>query len=168
MYINSKMVFYSQLHYYYYHLLPACRVFLFPYHQNKRTMQGEKELSHLLKNMNPTLNEGEYVFCTKKKMKEEYFNNVIMVFKEQEGITIILSKVEADRLHFEYSFIAKWITLNIHSSLAAVGLTAAFSKALTQENISCNVVAGYHHDHIFVDKKDAQKAMTVLNKFSRD
>jgi hypothetical protein len=49
-----------------------------------------------------------------------------------------------------------------------VGLTAAFSKALTEEDISCNVVAGYFHDHIFVDKKDAQKALAVLNKFSTD
>ena len=131
-------------------------------------MQGEKELGHLLKNMKPTLNEGDYVFCTKTKMNEVDFNNVIMVFKEREGSTFILKQEEADRLQFEYSFIAKWITLAVHSSLAAVGLTAAFSKALAQENISCNVVAGYFHDHIFVDKKDAQKALAVLNKLSTD
>ena len=131
-------------------------------------MQGEKELGHLLKNMKPTLNEGDYVFCTRKNMNEVDFNNVIMVFREQEGITFILKQEEADRLQFEYSFMAKWITLTVHSSLAAVGLTASFSKALAQENISCNVVAGYFHDHIFVDKKDAQKALAVLNNLSTD
>lgn len=131
-------------------------------------MQGEKELRTLLKNMKPILNEGDYVFCTRKDMKEVDFNNIIMAFKEQEGSTIILKQEEADRLHFEYSFIAKWITLTIHSSLAAVGLTAAFSKALTEENINCNVVAGYFHDHIFVDKEDAQKALAVLNGLSTD
>ena len=74
----------------------------------------------------------------------------------------------ADRMQLEYSFVAKWITLTVHSSLEAVGLTAAFSKALAEENISCNVVAGYFHDHIFINKKDAQKALIVLNKFSAE
>jgi uncharacterized protein len=130
-------------------------------------MPGEK-VGPLLKKLNPKLNEGDYVFCTRKDMKECNLNNIIMAFKEQEGVTIILTREEADRLQFEYSFIAKWITLTVHSSLATVGLTAAFSKALSEANISCNVVAGYFHDHIFVDKNDAQKAMTILSKFSRD
>ncbi len=131
-------------------------------------MPGEKELTALLKNMKPTLNEGDYVFCTGKDMKGCDFNNIVMSFRENEGFTIILKQEEADRLQFEYSFIAKWITLTVYSSLAAVGLTAAFSRALTEENISCNVVAGYFHDHIFVDKKDAEKALAILNKFSTD
>jgi len=131
-------------------------------------MPGEKELDKLLKQMKPTLNEGDYVFCTRKHIKGYEFNNIVMSFKEHEGITIILTQEEADRLQFEYSFIAKWITLAVNSSLEAVGLTAAFSKALSEEGISCNVVAAYFHDHIFVNKKDAQKAMTVLSKFSRD
>ncbi len=114
------------------------------------------------------LNEGDYVFCTRKDVKELDFNDIIFTFKEQEGITIVLKQEIADRLQFEYSFVTKWITLTVHSSLEAVGLTAAFSKALTDENISCNVVAGYFHDHIFVDKKDAQKALIVLNKFSEE
>ena len=116
--------------------------------------------------MKPALNEGDYVFCTRKDMKAFDFDDIIMAFKEEEGITIILEQQAADRLQFEYSFVAKWITLTVHSSLEAVGLTAAFSKALTEENISCNVVAGYFHDHIFVNKKDFQKALLVLNKFS--
>jgi hypothetical protein len=59
-----------------------------------------------------------------------------------------------------------WITLNIHSSLEAYGLTAAFSNALAEANVSCNVVAGVYHDHIFVPRNDADKAMTVLKKLS--
>jgi len=131
-------------------------------------MPGEKELDRLLKDMKPTLNEGDYVFCSRKDIKECDFGTILMSFKEHEGNTIIMTQEEADRLQFDYSFIAKWITLTVHSSLEAVGLTAAFSKALTEENLSCNVVAGYFHDHIFVDKKDAQKALAVLNKFSTD
>ena len=131
-------------------------------------MPGEKNLEILLKKMKPTLNEGDYVFCTKKDVKEIDFNDVIFTFKEQEGITIVLKKEIADRMQLDYSFVAKWITLTAHSSLEAVGLTAAFSKALTKENISCNVVAGYFHDHIFVDKKDAQKALIALNTLSTE
>ena len=72
----------------------------------------------------------------------------------------------ADSLKLEYSFVASWITLTVHSSLEAVGLTAAFSKALSQEGISCNVVAAFYHDHIFVGKNDADKAMEILNRFA--
>ena len=87
---------------------------------------------------------------------------VIMFFRENEGHTIILKKELAKRLQLEYSFIASWITLTVHSSLEAVGLTAAFSAALTEENISCNVVAAFYHDHIFVDKRDAEKAIRSI------
>mgnify|MGYP002393580319 CR=1 FL=1 len=83
-----------------------------------------------------------------------------------EGYTVIADKQLADRLNLDYNFIAAWITLTVHSSLQAVGLTAAFSRALADENISCNVMAGYFHDHIFVDERDADKALTVLKKLS--
>ncbi|MEO9662897.1 MAG: ACT domain-containing protein, partial [Maribacter dokdonensis] len=66
-----------------------------------------------------------------------------------------------------YEFIASWITLTVHSALDAVGLTAAVANALTKHNISCNVVAAFYHDHIFVSTKDATKAMSVLQEFSK-
>jgi hypothetical protein len=129
-------------------------------------MTGETNLDKLLKTMNPKLNEGEYVFCTVNELSQFSFSDIILFFKEEEGFTIVVEKKLADNLHLEYTFIASWITLTVHSSLEAVGLTAAFSKALADENISCNVVAGYFHDHIFVDRKDAEKAMMVLESFS--
>lgn len=129
-------------------------------------MPGEKDLSTLLKTMKPILNDGEYVFCTIKDLEQISQSEIISFFKEEEGITIILEKQVADKHQLDYSFIAAWITLKVHSALEAVGLTAAFSAALTKENISCNVVAGYYHDHIFVDKKDAAKALSVLKKLS--
>jgi hypothetical protein len=130
-------------------------------------MTGETNLDKLLKTMSPKLNEGEYVFCTVNEVGDLIFSDIILFFKEEEGFTIVVEKKLADSLHLKYTFIASWITLTVHSSLEAVGLTAAFSKALADENISCNVVAGYFHDHIFVDRKDAEKAMMVLERFSR-
>lgn len=136
---------------------------LFP---TTQLMTGEKDLDKLLRTMKPTLNVGDYVFFTTKDIKQIDFNDIVLVFKEQEGMTIILRKEAADKLQLDYAFVASWITLTVHSSLEAVGPTAAFSKALTDENISCNVVSGYFHDHVFVSKKDVEKAVSVLNRFS--
>jgi uncharacterized protein len=130
------------------------------------TLAGEQDLDTLLKTMKPQLNEGGFVFCTVNEITHLNPADIILSFKEQEGITIIISKVLADKLQLGYSFVTAWITLTVHSSLEAVGLTAAFSKALADNGISCNVVAAYYHDHIFVDKKDAEKAMDILNWFS--
>lgn len=130
-------------------------------------MTGETNLSTLLKTLQPKLNSGEYVFCNIKKSNSIDPAKVLMIFQEEEATTVILQKETADELQLQYSFIASWITLTVHSSLEAVGLTAAFSKALTDAGISCNVVAAYYHDHIFVDRNDAEKAMTVLNNLSQ-
>ena len=94
-------------------------------------------------------------------------DDVLGAFKEEEGWTIILHKELADKLGYSYSYVAAWITLTIHSSLEAVGLTAAFSSALAKHFISCNVVAAYYHDHIFVAKQDAGKALNVLKKLAQ-
>jgi uncharacterized protein len=129
-------------------------------------MTGEKDLSQLLKTMQPQLNAGEFVFCTTTDLTTINMNDVVMVFKEKEATTLLLAKATADQLLLPYSFIASWITLTVHSSLEAVGLTAAFSNALASKGISCNVVAAYYHDHIFVATKDASDAMQVLQQFS--
>ena len=129
-------------------------------------MSGEKDLQILLKTMKPQHICGEYVFCVVSDVQKINLDEVILLFKEQEGTTVVLKKETADALSLQYAFVASWITLTVHSSLEAVGLTAAFSNALAKENISCNVVAAFYHDHIFVDHKDIQKAMEVLNRFS--
>jgi hypothetical protein len=116
--------------------------------------------------MKPKHNLGDYVFCKVEKLEGLDLNEIDMIFREEEAITLILKKEIASKLNLDYSVIMSWITLTVHSSLEAVGLTAAFSKALTEHNISCNVVAAFYHDHIFVNKNDTEKAMEILNSFS--
>jgi hypothetical protein len=129
-------------------------------------MSGEKDLQQLLKTMKPEHNPGDYVFCKVENLEGISLIDIEMFFKEKEAITLILKKEIADTLQLDYSVIMSWITLTVHSSLEAVGLTAAFSKALSEQEISCNVVAAFYHDHIFVSKKDTEKAMEILRLFS--
>jgi hypothetical protein len=87
---------------------------------------------------------------------------IVGSFREQEGLTVILQRSQAEHAGFAFDYVAAWITLNVHSALEAVGLTAAFASALGKAGISCNVIAGYYHDHLFVGQADAERAMQVL------
>jgi hypothetical protein len=125
-------------------------------------MSGQTNLAVLLREMEPVLNSGDYVFVTLPDVSRVARSDTLCEFKEAEGTTVVLEKSKADRLGLRYEYIAAWITLQVHSSLEAVGLTAAFSAELAKHDISCNVIAGYYHDHIFVDKAKAEKAVQVL------
>ena len=129
-------------------------------------MSGETDLRTLIRAMRPELNQEEYIFCIFESMNSALVYNPIFIFQEKEGVTAILKRETADAANIPYKSTFAWITITIHSSLEAVGLTAAFSQALTQANISCNVVAAYHHDHIFVPVKDAGRAMEALEQLA--
>lgn len=129
-------------------------------------MTGETNLSKLLAGMSPKLHEGDFVFVTTDAPERIPRKETIAEIKEAEGTTLILERAKADELGFSYHFVASWITLIIHSSLESVGLTASFSTELAKHGISCNVVAGYYHDHLFVSKKDAERAIEVLTQLS--
>jgi len=130
-------------------------------------MAGESNLSRLIQGMTPRLNPGEYAFISVKDLTGIERGLAICEFREEEGTTLIIERKKADELNLSYEFIASWVTLRVHSSLEAVGLSAVVSKELAKNNISCNLIAGYYHDHIFVDKKDANKAIQVLNGLAK-
>ena len=125
-------------------------------------MAGETSLTTLLRSMSPQLNAGEYVFCTLRDAQMPDGLAMVGSFREQEGLTVILERSDAEQAGFSFDYVAAWITLNVHSALEAVGLTAAFATALGKAGISCNVIAGYYHDHLFVGQADAERAMQVL------
>ena len=79
---------------------------------------------------------------------------------------MIVPKPKADERNISYESVFRGITLTIHSSLDAIGLTAAFSNKLTEQRISANVIAGYYHDHIFVQSELAEKAIAALNELA--
>ncbi|HEY1196534.1 ACT domain-containing protein [Flavobacterium sp.] len=127
--------------------------------------EGEKNLKKILKNLNPVLNEGEYVYCQTGQLNSIPLSDVLFFFRENEAFTIVMKKEDAERHSLNFQYTAAWITFEVQSSLDAVGMTAAFSNALGNDGISCNVVAAYYHDHIFVDLKDAKQALRVLKSF---
>jgi len=132
-------------------------------------MSGIININTLLKEMKPVLEKSNYVFVTQvgNVLNETIVNlNPIATFREQEGMTLVLSQEQADKNDLTYDVVLQKITLEVHSSLEAVGLTAAISAALTKADISANVIAGYYHDHVFVPKDKAQLALKVLTELS--
>jgi uncharacterized protein len=115
----------------------------------------------LLASMDPVINDGEYVFAAVDGVVPHGVEPVVTV-AEAEGLTIVAPRAQADGAGLAYDYVAAWITLRIHSALDAVGLTAAVATTLADDGLSCNVVAGYYHDHLFVPHADAARAVTVL------
>ena len=129
-------------------------------------MAGIVEIDELLKAMTPEIQIGEYVFCTVEGNYTDYTHlNPRALFVESEGLTLILSVEAAEKANLAYGSIFKQITLTVHSSLDAVGLTAAVATKLSSYGISANVVAAYYHDHIFVQSEKANEALLALKEF---
>ncbi|WP_278020549.1 ACT domain-containing protein [Flavobacterium ginsengisoli] len=106
-------------------------------------MEGETNLNTILENLNPLLNDGKYVFTKVDSLDLIPFSKILFLFKEQEGITVVLEKHFAEELNLNFSYVASWITLEVHSSLAAVGLTArifsSFRKSQYKLQCSCRL-----------------------------
>ncbi|MFF0560013.1 ACT domain-containing protein [Streptomyces sp. NPDC004266] len=129
-------------------------------------MNAERDLTRLLAGMRPELDPGRYVFTTVDGPTPAGVAPVVTV-TEPEGLTLVVWQEEADAAGLPYDYVAGRITLRVHSALDGVGLTAAVAGELAAAGLSCNVVAGFHHDHLFVEHDRAERALDLLNGLSR-
>jgi len=131
------------------------------------SMAGEEDLDKLLALLQPSLLPGDFVFCTSANLEYGDFAEwkPIASYQEEEGLTLVLDRKAADDAGLAYGSVFNCITLMVHSSLDSVGLTAAVSGRLAANDISANVIAAYHHDHVFVPKNKAQLALKLLTEF---
>ena len=130
-------------------------------------MNPISHLPTLLRSMAPVCNPGVYVFASLPAGATIAPHQVIASIREPEGLSVVLTEADAVRLHLPIHYRAAWLTLTVHSDLQAVGLTAAVAAALAQAGISCNVVAGVHHDHLFVPHALADEAMAALQQLQQ-
>lgn len=109
------------------------------------------------------------MFCTvshSEYKKNDY--DVLSVFKETEGVTLVLEKQEADKAGLFYNGVWSLITCEVHSDLEAVGFLAAITQRLARAQISVNVVSAYYHDHLFVPKQKTLAALKVLKDLNKE
>jgi hypothetical protein len=135
---------------------------------------GETSLATLLSSMSPTLDETHtYVFGTIPAKSESDYSNILklfvglpvqMLFRESEGWTVIVAKETAEEIQMQYEFPCKKITLNVHSSLEAVGFMAAITTRLKEVGVGVNPVSGYYHDHLFVPEGKDGEVMVALKR----
>lgn len=125
-------------------------------------MRGERDLATLIATMDPVARPEPYVVVMVGDAAALGSTVPAATIAEDEGLTVVLRQTDADLLGLTYDFVAAWVTLRVHSALEAVGLTAAFSTALADAGLSCNVLAGFHHDHLLVPYERRDDALTVL------
>ncbi len=128
-----------------------------------RPVKGTRKM---IASMTPVLQPGVFVFCS--MLHNDDAKAAVRLakgsFAEDEGMSLILPKADADRLGLTYSSEMKQITLMVFSSLSGIGLTAAVATELAREKIPANVVAATQHDHVFVPSRHAERAMDLLRK----
>lgn len=130
-------------------------------------MHGETDLGKLLSGMRPRLQPGTFVFASVPHgMSMPAGIRPVMLFREQEGVTLILEQGEAALHGIAGSFPSRMITLDVHSSLEAVGFLAAVAAPLAAAGIGVNPVAAFHHDHLFVPADRAEEALGILERLA--
>lgn len=94
-------------------------------------------------------------------------DGVAAVIEEAEGPTVIATVARAQSEDWPQDFVAAWLTLDVHSALEAIGLTASFSRQLGRAGIPCNVIAGFYHDHILVPHDKSEAAVEVIEALAK-
>ncbi|KAK5112024.1 hypothetical protein LTR62_004558 [Meristemomyces frigidus] len=136
---------------------------------------GGMDLKSLIHSMNPTLNQEPFVWITLARTDprlapflSQKLQHVEVLVQESEGYTFVVTKTLADQENYEYVFPCRRITLNVHSSLEAVGFMAAIATRLARIGTGSNPVSGYHHDHLFVAVGKEDVVMGELRKMAEE
>ena len=126
-------------------------------------MSGQTDLQTLLATLQPTLSETEFGFATVADPDVAAgIAGVIATFMEEEGLSLVAPAASLAGSGIPHSPGWAKISLKVHSSLSAVGLTAALASALADKGISANIIAAYHHDHFFVPWTQRHQALAIL------
>lgn len=134
---------------------------------------GGRDLRTLLSSLTTTLHPDTFVFIT---MPNEVTSigalppslDARMAFQESEGLTIVTTRASADSHGLLYSFPSRMITLNVHSSLEAVGFIARVASQLAEKGIGANPVSGFFHDHLFVAEGREEEAVAALKTLAEE
>ncbi|MDA0927871.1 MAG: ACT domain-containing protein [Proteobacteria bacterium] len=131
-------------------------------------MSGETDLEKLLALLQPRLLGGYYVFCTIDESAGPIPDALtpLATYREDEGLSLLLLQQQADQAGLSYDSVFRGITLTVHSSLDAVGLTAAVAGKLAAHGIPANVIAAHYHDHVFVPAQRAELALQLLTELA--
>ena len=128
-------------------------------------MAGETDLAHMLATISVERRPEAYCFLTEAN---DLAPLAAATVGEAEGLTVVVTVDQARRAGHQPEFVAAWLTLRVHSALEAVGLTAAFSRVLADAGIPCNVIAGYHHDHLLVPVDRADEAVAAIESLAAE
>ena len=131
-------------------------------------MSGELDLDVLLASLSAELVEGVFVFATLADNAVPADIAPRMMFREAEGTTLILLQSQAEAAGIAYEFPSRMITLNVHSSLEAVGFIARIATELAKAGMGANPVAGYYHDHLFVPDGREREALEILARLAAE
>ncbi len=127
-------------------------------------MSGATDLDAMLASLSVSQRPATYTIVDIGEPSERptIGDGIEALINEGEGLTVVCT-VDGARAHgWPVDFEAAWLTLDVHSALEAVGLTAAFATALGAASIPCNVLAGFYHDHLLVPVERAAEAIACL------
>lgn len=128
---------------------------------------GEKNLQTLVRTMQPTLLDGSWAFVTVPNGKPvPHGLHPLMTYREPEGLTMLLDEKDLAKTNLPHAFFCRGISLNVNSSLYAVGFLALISDVLAKAAMSINIVSAFHRDYIFVPTGRADEALTLLKKLA--
>ena len=131
-------------------------------------MAGLENIHQLLSEMAPVMGPEEYIFATIPGANYADLASLspLASFLENEGLSLVIERSVAEKAQIPFDTLFMKISLQVHSSLDAAGLTAAISNALSEQGVSANIIAAFYHDHVFVPSARAQEALGILKSLS--